>query len=69
MGFIGQGLGGLLGNIGSKILPIPGVNGGQLGSFLGNMMPFKKGGKLKKAKAKPKAKVKAKAKSKSRKRK
>jgi hypothetical protein len=44
MGVFGQALGGLAGNLGSALLPIPGINGGQLGSYLGNMLPFARGG-------------------------
>lgn len=43
MGF-GSTLGGLLGSLGSAFLPIPGVNGQQLGSALGGMLGFKRGG-------------------------
>ena len=46
MGF-GSSLGGLLGNIGSALMPIPGVNGGDLGSFLGGLSGFKTGGAVK----------------------
>lgn len=45
MGF-GSALGGMLGSLGSKMLPIPGVDGGQLGNFLGGLFPFKKGGRI-----------------------
>lgn len=44
MGKFGQALGGLAGTIGSQFIPIPGVDGGQLGSFLGGMLPFARGG-------------------------
>lgn len=46
MGPIGSSLGGLLGNIGSAILPIPGINGGDLGTFLGGLFGFKHGGRV-----------------------
>ena len=46
MGF-GSLLGGLLGNIASKIVPIPGINGEQVGSALGGLSGFKKGGRVK----------------------
>jgi hypothetical protein len=45
MGF-GSTLGGLLGDVGSALFPIPGVNGGQIGSFLGGLSGFKTGGKV-----------------------
>ena len=45
MGF-GSAIGGMLGGLGSKLLPIPGVDGGQLGNFLGSLFPFKKGGRI-----------------------
>ena len=45
MGF-GSTIGGLLGNLGSMIAPIPGVDGGSLGSFLGGLTGFKKGGRV-----------------------
>lgn len=44
MGVFGQALGGLAGQLGSQILPIPGVDGKSFGSFLGGLLPFKKGG-------------------------
>lgn len=46
MGFIGSVLGGALGKIGSKIIPIDGVDGGKLGERIGGLLPFKKGGKV-----------------------
>lgn len=69
MGVFGGLLGNLAGSLGSQFLPIPGVNGGQLGSALGSMLPFarggmvnayQRGGKVRKSKAKGKAKNKAK---------
>ena len=54
MGFFGSLLGGRLGAIGSKFLPIPGVDGQVLGTALGGLAPFKNGGAVggKKGKAK-----------------
>ena len=46
MGVFGNLLGQGAGALGSQFLPIPGVNGQQLGGFLGNMMPFRKGGRV-----------------------
>ena len=51
----GSSLGSLLGGIGSMLLPIPGINGSQLGGALGSMMPFRRGGKPKKRKVAKKA--------------
>lgn len=50
----GSLLGGLLGGIGSKIAPLPGINGQELGSALGALSGFKTGGLVsgKKGKAK-----------------
>jgi hypothetical protein len=47
-GFFGEVLGNALGKIGSHFLPIPGVDGGQVGQTIGGFLPFKKGGKVKK---------------------
>ena len=47
MGF-GSLLGSLAGSIGQKFLPIPGVDGGQLGGAIGSLLPFKTGGAVKK---------------------
>ena len=45
MGFkIGGLLGGLAGAIGSKLMPIPGVDGQALGTAIGGLAPFKTGG-------------------------
>lgn len=44
MGIFGNLLGQGAGALGSMLMPIPGVNGQQLGGHIGNMMPFKKGG-------------------------
>ena len=44
MGFFGSLLGGGLGAIGSKFLPIPGVDGQVLGTALGGLAPSKTGG-------------------------
>lgn len=46
MGWIGRNLGSLLGGFGSQVVPIPGVNGKELGGWLGDFLPFKKGGKV-----------------------
>ncbi len=64
MGFFGNLIGSALGSLGSKFLPIEGVDGGKLGGSIGNLLPFKKGGKVRrKTKAKkPKAKRAKKAK-------
>jgi len=48
----GSTLGGLLGSLGSALMPIPGVSGQQLGSFLGGLTGLKRGGRRKKAVAK-----------------
>jgi hypothetical protein len=40
----GSLLGSLAGSIGSKVLPIPGIDGGALGGFLGGLTGFKNGG-------------------------
>jgi hypothetical protein len=42
----GSMLGSLLGSIGSKLIPIPGVDGGQLGAALGGLSGFRTGGKV-----------------------
>lgn len=47
MGFFGETLGGLLGGLGSKVLPIPGINGAELGRAMGGILPFKRGGRVK----------------------
>lgn len=47
MGF-GSLLGRLAGTIGSALLPIKGVDGGELGAVLGGLAPFKKGGRINK---------------------
>ena len=54
MGIFGNLLGNLAGSLGSKFLPIPGVNGGELGGAIGGLMPFKNGGKVPGKKGKPK---------------
>lgn len=51
----GSTIGSLLGGLGSMFLPIPGVNGAQLGSTLGGMLPFRRGGRPKKRKVAKKA--------------
>jgi hypothetical protein len=50
MGF-GGALGSILGGLGSKILPIPGIDGEALGGFLGSMAPFRRGGMIPRANA------------------
>jgi hypothetical protein len=54
MGMFGSAIGSILGGLGSKFMPIPGVDGQQVGNFLGGLAPFKNGGKVpgKKGKAK-----------------
>jgi hypothetical protein len=42
---LGGALGRLAGGLGSMLLPIPGVDGAQLGEALGSMLPFKRGGR------------------------
>jgi len=42
---LGGMLGQLAGQLGSTFLPIPGVDGAQLGRALGSMLPFKRGGR------------------------
>lgn len=44
MGFFGNLIGQGLGALGSQFLPIPGVNGQELGGHLGGMLPFARGG-------------------------
>jgi hypothetical protein len=39
----GSTIGSILGGLGSAFLPIPGVDGSQLGGMLGNLLPFKRG--------------------------
>ena len=54
MGLFGSAIGGLLGGLGSKFMPIAGIDGEKLGGMLGGLAPFKNGGKVpgKKGKAK-----------------
>ena len=47
MGFWGNLLGQGLGAIGSKLLPIKGIDGQAVGGALGSLAPFKKGGRVK----------------------
>lgn len=54
MGMFGNLLGQLAGSVGSKFLPIPGVNGGELGGAIGGLLPFKNGGAVPGKKNKPK---------------
>lgn len=44
MGVFGNLIGQGLGALGSHVLPVPGVNGRELGGFLGGMLPFARGG-------------------------
>jgi hypothetical protein len=44
MGFWGKILGNVAGGIGSKVFKLDGVNGGEIGSQIGGLMPFKTGG-------------------------
>jgi len=44
---IGSSIGSLLGDVGSSILPIPGINGKDFGGFLGSLLGFKHGGAVK----------------------
>jgi hypothetical protein len=48
----GSTLGGLLGGLGSAFMPIPGVNGAQLGSYLGGLTGLKRGGRRRAVKRK-----------------
>lgn len=55
MGIFGKILGTALGSIGSQLLPVKGIDGGQVGGLLGGLAPFKTGGRVggKKGKAVP----------------
>jgi hypothetical protein len=44
MGLWGKILGNVAGGLGSKVLPLQGVNGGEIGASIGNLLPFKSGG-------------------------
>ena len=46
MGGFGNFLGSIAGSLGQKLLPIPGVDGGQLGGAIGSLLPFSSGGKV-----------------------
>ena len=49
-------LGSILGGLGSQLMPIPGVQGAEVGRALGSLLPFRRGGKPKrKAATKKKA--------------
>ncbi len=48
MGFFGSLLGRGLGTIGSALLPVKGISGGDVGEQLGALAPFKHGGAVKK---------------------
>ena len=50
MGLFGNILGRALGSIGSAILPIKGIDGGEVGGALGSLAPFKHGGAVGKKK-------------------
>lgn len=47
MGLFGNLLGTIAGGLGSKFLPIKGVDGAQVGGTLGGLLPFKTGGAVK----------------------
>jgi hypothetical protein len=44
MGIFGKILGTALGSVGSQLLPVKGIDGGQVGGLLGGLAPFKTGG-------------------------
>lgn len=46
MGLFGNILGRALGSIGSALLPIKGIDGGEVGGALGSLAPFKTGGRV-----------------------
>jgi len=46
MGVLGNLLGGIAGSLGSQFFPIKGVDGRALGSALGGMLPFARGGRV-----------------------
>ena len=46
MGIFGNIIGRALGSIGSTLLPIKGIDGGEIGGLLGGMAPFKTGGRV-----------------------
>jgi hypothetical protein len=50
----GSLLGSLAGAIGSKLAPIPGVDGATLGGAIGGLMPFKNGGVVPGKRGRPK---------------
>jgi hypothetical protein len=52
MGIFGKILGTALGSIGSQLLPVKGINGGEVGGLLGGLAPFKNGGAVKGKKGK-----------------
>ena len=54
MGLFGKILGNIAGGLGSKFLPLPGVNGGEIGSTIGNLLPFANGGRVPGKRGKPK---------------
>ena len=54
MGFWGKILGNVAGGLGSKVLPLQGVNGGEIGSSIGNLLPFSNGGVVPGKRGRPK---------------
>jgi hypothetical protein len=54
MGFWGKILGNVAGGIGSKVFKLDGVNGGEIGSQIGGLLPFKNGGAVGGPKGRPK---------------
>ena len=53
MGMFGNILGSIAGGLGSSFMPLPGVNGAQIGGQIGGLLPFKKGGKIPGKRGKP----------------
>lgn len=45
-GFFGNLIGQGLGYLGSKLMPIPGIDGRKLGGAIGGLAPFMKGGRV-----------------------
>lgn len=46
MGLFGNLLGTIAGGIGSKFMPLPGVDGAAIGGTVGGLLPFRKGGRI-----------------------
>lgn len=46
MGMFGNILGSIAGGIGSKLMPLPGVDGAAMGGAIGGLLPFRKGGRI-----------------------